>query len=143
MRRNPHRLTRLLFVLTVAIACVWMLFNSLLPVLVALLLLVGSATDYLFPISYRLTEEGVFAEGLTSRLALRWKEARRCLPDRGSVTLTPLETPSRLDEFRGVMLRFAPDGEPGDRASVMAVIAEYAPDALPQAAEPESSKTLL
>jgi hypothetical protein len=46
------------------------------------------------------------------------------------VLLTPLATPSRLDAFRGVLLRYAPNGAPGDRASVMAVIARRVPSFL-------------
>lgn len=138
LRRYPQRLTGLLLILLIAALCVWLLFHNILPVLAALLLLIGTASDYLFPLSYRITAEGVYADGLTSRLVLRWKEARRGLLDNRSVTLTPLAAPSRLDEFRGVMLRFAPDGEPGDRASVLAAIAHYAPALLPI---PEAAQT--
>jgi hypothetical protein len=127
LRRDPRRFPALLCVLFIAAACVWLMFHAVPPVLAALLLLVGATGEYLFPVRYRLTEEGVFAQGPASRMVLRWEEARRCLPGPGQITLTPLPHPSRLDAFRGVTLRFAPDGAPGDRASVLETVARCAP----------------
>ena len=127
LRRDPTRLPVLLLLLFIAAACVWLMFVSLLPVLAAVGLLLGAASEYLFPISYCLNGEGITANGPASRLVLRWKEARRCQEGRGTLLLTALPTPSRLDAFRGVLVRFAPDGEPGDRESVLAAVATYAP----------------
>ncbi|HZO90708.1 MAG TPA: hypothetical protein VFB38_20435 [Chthonomonadaceae bacterium] len=135
LRREPHKLPGLLAVLIIAVVCVWLMFGQALTALVAALLLLGASSDFLLPITYRITEEGVFADGLTSRLALRWKETRRCLREPLGVTLSPLSKPSRLDAFRGVTLRFAPEGEPGDRESVLAAIARFAPSLLYPAGE--------
>jgi hypothetical protein len=129
LRREPHRLPGLLCVFFIAAVCVWLLFERPLPVLAALLLLIGATGEFLFPVTYRITEEGVYANTPTGRLALRWKETRRCLRHPFGVTLSPLPIPSRLDAFRGVTLRFALEGEPGDRESVLAAIARCMPDA--------------
>ena len=131
--RAPHRLPTVIMVLFLGAGCVWMMFRQFLPVLAALALLIGSCSDFLFPIRYRLNAEGLWAEGLTSRMHLGWKEARRCVLEPRAVTVTPLPTPSRLDAFRGVTLRFAPSGEPGDRASVLAALRSYLPTLLPSA----------
>ncbi len=48
-----------------------------------------------------------------------------------ALLLTSLPVPSRLDAFRGVLLRFAPEGQPGDYASVCAIVSHYAPHVLP------------
>ncbi len=130
LRRYPRRLPGLLCVFGIAAICVWLMFGQILPVLAALLLLTGATGEFLFPISYRITSEGVYADSLTSRLTLRWKETRRCLRHPFGITLSPLPAPSRLDAFRGVTLRYAPEGEPGDRESVQAALARYAPDLL-------------
>jgi hypothetical protein len=108
-------------------SCVWMMFGTPLPALAAVLLLLGAAGEYLFPIAYQITEEGIFANTLAGRNGLPWKEARRCWRERGGLVITPLAKPSRLDAFRGVLVRFAPDGEPGDRASVLEAIRHCAP----------------
>jgi hypothetical protein len=141
VRRAPQRLPTLALVLFLGAGCVWMMFQQVLPVLAALLLLLGSCTDFLFPIRYRLNAEGLWADGLTSRMQLPWKEARRCMLEPRAVTVTPLPTPSRLDAFRGVTLRFAPTGEPGDRASVLAALRTYIPALLPESDALESAQT--
>ena len=110
--------------------CVWLMFGAWLPTLAALLLLAGSTSEYLLPITYRITPEGVYQESSTSRFALPWKDARRCRVGKRAVLLTSLPAPSRLDAFRGVLLRFAPLGQSGDRDSVLAVLACYAPSLL-------------
>jgi hypothetical protein len=101
---------------------VTILFHSPLPGLAAVLLLVGSVKEFLFPIQYRITPKGVEARSIGSRMELAWKDVRRCLPETRQITLTPLSAASRLDVFRGVTLRFAPDGEPGDRQAVLEAI---------------------
>ena len=123
MRQHPERLPVVLgaglFVTTVA--C--LLFHNLLFIMAALLML-GSATgDYLLPISYRLTEQAAYCRYGANQFTLEWAKVRRALLYADGVRLTPLPTASRLDAFRGVYLRFAPDGQPGDRDSVLAAVA--------------------
>lgn len=127
LRRYPNRIPVLALTLLIALLGVYMMFGNPLLALVAVLLLIGATSEFIFPIAYRLTEEGIEADTLTARMKLPWKDARRCLCDRRSVTLSPLAQASRLDGFRGVTLRFAPNGEPGDRDSVLAIIARCAP----------------
>jgi hypothetical protein len=126
-RRHPERLPALVAVLVIGGACVWLMFARPLPVLAALLLLLGSAADYLTPTTYRITTRGIEARSPVTHLMLTWAEARRCLPDHAGMIVTSLSIPSRLDRFRGVLMRYAPSGEPGDRASVEAAIARCAP----------------
>jgi len=127
LRRDPRRLSGVAMVVFLGAACVWLMFGSLLPALAAVLLLLGAAGEYLFPIAYHITDEGVTVNSLTGRMVLRWQDVRRCWRDRECLILTPLPAPSRLDAFRGLTLRFAPDGEPGDYPSVQEAIARYAP----------------
>ncbi len=113
-------------------------FRSSWLALATIVLLTGSTSEYLFPISYRMTAEGVFANVLLNRLALKWSEIRRCAADSEGVLLTPLEFPSRRDGFRGVFLRFADEGQTGNRAEVMAQIAHYVPHLIGSTTEGES-----
>ena len=128
MQRDRSRLKLVGVTLLFAFCAVWLMFHNPLPAVVAVALLIGASSEYLFPIRYPLTSEGVHADALTSRLALKWKEAKRLIPDPMGIVISPLSAPSRLDAFRGVLLRFAPDGEPGDRASVVALIEECKPE---------------
>ncbi|HLK57724.1 MAG TPA: hypothetical protein VKU00_14255 [Chthonomonadaceae bacterium] len=147
LRRYPQRLPILIVTLLLGAGCVWMVFHHPLPVLAAVLLLLGSVREYLFPVDYWITTQEASARGPGLRGTVLWKEVRRCLREKQAVTLTPLAKPSRLDAFRGVTLRFAPKGQPGDRASVLQVVARCAPELIPdtpgslQAESEESTPT--
>ncbi len=114
--------------LFIGTACVWLLFGRLLPVVAAVVVLLGAAAEYLLPTSYRIAADGVEAQSMVSSLRISWRDARRCVPDAQGLIVTPLPVASRLDRFRGVLLRFAPTGAPGDRASVYEAIAYFAPE---------------
>ncbi|HIE09063.1 MAG TPA: hypothetical protein EYP65_04365 [Armatimonadetes bacterium] len=64
--------------------------------------------DYLFPVTYRLTDEGVEVRQLVLRAFLPWERVRRCVKTKGGLFLSPLPKPSRLDAYRGVFLREVP-----------------------------------
>ena len=129
--QKPDRLPALLMVLIIGAVCVWLMFGALLPVLAAVALLTGSVSDYLFPIAYRLNSQEIGLDSVTARIALPLKEVRRCRLYTHSILVTSLAVPSRLDAFRGILLRFAPDGQPGDRQSVLDALTTFAPHLLP------------
>ena len=136
-RRNPARLPLLIAAILLAAIMVLLVFRSGWLALATVVLLIGSTSEYLFPISYQITAEGVFANVLLNRLALKWSEMRRIVSDSESVLLTPLEFASRRDGFRGVVLRFAEAGKTGSRAEVMAQIAHYVPQLIAVKADEE------
>ena len=96
--------------------------------LASIVLLLGTASDYLFPVTFTLDDENVTVKGITNRSTMKWSEVKRLLIGDRDVVLTPLAKPSRLDEFRGVVVRFATDNEVGDRASVLAFIRAAKPE---------------
>ncbi len=101
-----------------------MMFRNIIPVLASVLLLVSATCDFLFPMTFELTEEGVCSNGLLRRDYIAWKEVLRVLPLPDGVLLSPLPTPSRLDAFRDVTLRFAIEEEEGDRKSAEEAISD-------------------
>lgn len=127
LRAEPGRLPGVVMVCGIGAACVWLMFGAWLPALAALLLLLGSVSEYLFPITYRLTAGGVTQESLTTHIALPWNAIRRCRAGRRGILLTSLAVPSRLDAFRGILLRCAPDGQTGNPADILALLAVHAP----------------
>jgi hypothetical protein len=105
----------------------WLLFQNIL-FNAAVLFMLGSATsEYLFPIANRLSSRTASCRFGANRFELEWSKLARVLIYKDGVRLSPLAAPSRLDSFRGVFLRFARDGQPGDRKSVLAAIAELRP----------------
>jgi hypothetical protein len=78
---------------------------------IGLLVPLVSTAELFLPLKYRLDENGAQVRcglGVTSIL---WPDVKRLVPMADGVKLSPLEKPSRLDEFRGVYLRFRDNAE--------------------------------
>jgi len=95
-------------------------FQSAFMGVLAAVVLVGSVSDYLFPLRFTLSEEGAETRGPINRRRMGWEQVRRVVRDEASVRLSPFERPSKLDSFRGILLWF--DGNADD---VMAFIAHH------------------
>lgn len=106
------------FCMTVA----WLLFHNVLLCAAALFMLASATSEYLLPISYRLTQTGASCRYGANRFEMEWDKVKRVLIYSDGVRLSPIAAPSRLDAYRGVFLRFAPDGLTGDRESLLAAI---------------------
>jgi len=85
--------------------------------LAAPLFVLGSLSSFLFPTSYRLTEEAVEVRSLGVSRARPWKEMRRMTVDATGVFLSPFEKRNWLEAYRGVRLLFG-----GNRDQVVAYV---------------------
>jgi hypothetical protein len=90
--------------------------------LLGTLVLLGSMSEILFPIRYRLDSEKCRAQCGLSVSELHWEDAKRLINEPEGVRISPLAKPSRLDATRGVYLRFSGNGE-----SVLGKIREFWP----------------
>jgi len=75
--------------------------------LIALALLALSLGRYFVPTDYELDAEGATIRLLGQARRVAWPEVRRVSVGRQGVFLSPFARPSRLDSFRGALLRFA------------------------------------
>ncbi len=73
---------------------------------VAVVLIGGSILPYFLPTTYVLTEKGISVRSLFTRQNKRWDQYRSFSVDKHGVFLSPFDTPSRLENFRGIYLRF-------------------------------------
>ncbi len=78
---------------------------------------VASLSSFLFPTTYRLTDESVEVRSLGVARARPWSEMRRMTVDRTGVFLSPFERKSWLEAYRGVRLLFG-----GNRDQVVAFV---------------------
>lgn len=108
LRESPEKVPLVAGAYAVALGAWWLAFPHPVTLLLPTVALTGALAEYLFPITYRLTEQGAFADCGLSRLALEWKEVRRATHGKDGVYLSPLSRPSRLDTFRGIRLRYLP-----------------------------------
>lgn len=86
-------------------------------VLLAVILLLGAVAPFFVITRYRLDEEGVSLKRYVTTMKKRWEELRSYYPDKNGVLVSPFDRPSRLENFRGIYLRFG-----GNREKVLAVL---------------------
>jgi len=79
--------------------------------LVAALILSVGLSRYFLATHYALDESGVSARFLGQTQRKAWTDVRRVLVHREGVHLSPFPEPSRLDSFRGLLLRFAANAD--------------------------------
>jgi hypothetical protein len=119
VREDPYRLLPVLGSAAFSAIVAWILFRNPLFSAAALFMIASATTEYWIPIRYRLTDRGAYCRYGANRLEIEWQAVKRALLAADGVRLSPLALASRLDAFRGVNLRFAPDGQHGDRESVL------------------------
>lgn len=119
-REQPGKRTVVLLAATVAAVGAVIFFNNLLLALFAFGAVIGLTLELFVPARYQLTASEVQARVGWSVTALEWSRVRRVIDLGDAVRLSPLAKASRLDEFRGVLLRFN-----GNRDEVFARINEF------------------
>ena len=107
--RQPQRRLIVLAIALAVAATGIKVQDPLLGVIGFLAVLVSTAELFL-PLRYRLDRETARVRCGFSVTEVAWSDVRRLIPMAEGVRLSPLEKPSRLDDFRGVYLRY------GDRA---------------------------
>jgi hypothetical protein len=109
LREEPGRLGLVAAGYGVAVALWLLLFPHPFALFLPVVALTSALSEYLFPVSYRLTTRGAHVScGLTTRLFLAWDDVKRATAGTEGIHLSPLaKAGSPLEPFRGVRLRFA------------------------------------
>jgi len=89
--------------------------------LLAVAILFGSLCDWLLPVKYRLTTRGASYNNVVFRKRIAWEEVRSVYVAESGLKLSPFSRRTRLDAFRGLVLRFA-----GNREAVIRIVKERA-----------------
>ena len=110
-RRQPLKTVVLVLTLIVIWAGVYFLFGDPWILGFSFVVLFGSVFYYFFPMKYTLDEDGITLRGVFTSKFRAWSEFRRWESDRYGVFLSPFQRASRLDNFRGVYVRFGEDPE--------------------------------
>jgi hypothetical protein len=84
----------------------WQMLSSPLAGVIASAVIFMSTAEVFLPLKYRIDEKGARVRCGISTTAILWEDVKRLLDMPDGIRLSPLETPSRLDAFRGVHLRF-------------------------------------
>ena len=106
MRENWTRSTLLLLFLTLFFSGVYWLFQSVSVTFLSVLFLIGSLYRYFVPFRYEFYEHQLVVTAPFYRLTKPWSAFRSFYVDRNGVLLSPFLKSSRLENFRGVYVRF-------------------------------------
>lgn len=110
-RRSLLRTALVVFTLIALFIFISWYTASLFMGLVLTVVVTLSLGSYFSPTWYTLTAEGVTVRTLATRLQRPWNVYRSHWPDKNGVLLSPFPHPSRLENFRGVFIRFEDNRE--------------------------------
>ena len=103
--------------IVVCVILVWLISFSPLLTAVAVLILVGSLTGFYFPTRYYFYNDHLIVKTTLQALRKEWSQYRSYYPDKHGVLLSPFARPTRLENFRGLYIKFA-----GNRDKVMEIV---------------------
>jgi hypothetical protein len=123
IRRNWKVSAGVVSFLVILCAAIYFSFNSLAFLLLSVVILVSSLSPFFFPTKYTLRDDRIVVKSLIRRFSRQWNFFRSYYPDKNGVLLSPFSSPSRLENFRGVYIRFG-----HNRAEVVDFIGERIKD---------------
>jgi hypothetical protein len=77
----------------------------------AVVILMGSMSPFFFPTKYELTQDRVKVRFLAVKKDKAWTEFRSYYPDKNGVFISPFAKPSRIENYRGLYLRYEGNGK--------------------------------
>lgn len=102
----PQKRWAILAAALVAAAAGWVLFHNFVLPIVGVVAIFASTAEFWLPLHYVLDEKGARCRCGISVTAIEWSDVKRVLISSEYAKLSPLESDSRLSEFRGVKIRF-------------------------------------
>jgi hypothetical protein len=125
-KARPKVTALVIVFLLVLVTSVYLLTLSAVFSVVAALVLYGSLTQYFTKTTFEFTDTRVRVKYAVNKIEKEWKQYRSYYPDKNGVLLSPFPSPSRLENFRGLYVRFA-----GNKDQVMEIVRQkinYVPD---------------
>jgi hypothetical protein len=116
-KRNRNVTILVTIVLLVSVILVYLLSYS--PFLAALsaLILFGSLGSFYFPTRYLFYNDHLLVKTKLQTLRKEWHDYRSFYPDKNGVLLSPFGRPTRMENFRGLYVKFS-----GNRDQVMTIV---------------------
>lgn len=106
LREQPTKLLLVIPVAALSLVASRVFFGTFSFGFIALLLVMASLAEYVFPIRYQLDSQGAQARTLTGFTRIEWRRVKKYYLDDGGIKLSPLSRQTRLEAYRGVYLRF-------------------------------------
>jgi hypothetical protein len=92
------------------------MFNNVLFGLLAFAIILAATAEFWLGIRYKLDSHGASARCGMSLSSIEWSAVKRAIEGADGIKLSPLDSDSRMDPFRGIYLRYGTDPEPVKQA---------------------------
>jgi hypothetical protein len=92
--------------ITIILTIIYVMTKSWLMVILGLLIFTGALSTFYFPTRYEITREKVMIKYMFTSVEKELSMFRSFYPDKRGVLLSPFVRPSRLENFRGIYLRY-------------------------------------
>ncbi|MCE2402965.1 hypothetical protein J4G08_19040 [Candidatus Poribacteria bacterium] len=106
LAENWKRSGLLLLFLSCILVVIYFGFQSVVVLLLSAILLIGPLYKYFLPFQYSCGVESLVVTACCSKLERPWSAFRSYYVDKNGVLLSPFAKPTRLENFRGVYVRF-------------------------------------
>jgi hypothetical protein len=106
---SPKKSVFLVFFLICLLVGIQFLFGSLGITLLSIVFLFGSLRQYFLPFRYEVYNNQITVSSFLSKQDRAWNEFRSYYVDQHGILLSPFPKPSRLENFRGIYVRFGLD----------------------------------
>lgn len=106
LKKSGKNLLIVVLFLVIAPTVVFFSTRSIFFLLLSIIFLLGSLSTFFLPTTYELTENGIKVKFFFNTRKMEWGKYRSFYVDKNGVLLSPFEKPSRLENFRGIYLRF-------------------------------------
>lgn len=118
--KDPKKRGVILIVAAFAGALAALISMNWLMAIVAISVILASTTEMFFPIRFSVDRNGATSRCGMSVVQIEWDKVKRVIETNDGIKLSPFDSPSRLEAFRGVYLRFA-----GNRDEILAKLREF------------------
>jgi hypothetical protein len=105
-KKNKRNTILVILFIILAPVIIFISTNSLFFLLLSLVILLGSLASFFFPTTYELSPNKIKVKFFINTRETEWGKYRSFYVDKNGVLLSPFAKPSRLENFRGIYLRF-------------------------------------
>ncbi len=105
-KKNKKKTFFLILFLILVWGLVYWSTLSLGYLLLAVFILMASLSAYFFPTTYEMTEQKITVKYIATRKEKSWDTFRSFYADKNGVFLSPFPKPTRMENFRGLYVRY-------------------------------------
>jgi hypothetical protein len=105
-KRNIRTTVIVTVFLALLLVVIYFMTYSVWFTVLGFMILYGALASFYFPTRYKFSEKELTIKTTLQTLKKQWSQYRSYYPDKNGVLLSPFVRPTRLENFRGIYIRF-------------------------------------